>query len=500
MMMRAKQGNMKARGNFEKTALVVVLFFGILLPSIQFAHNRSLWLDESWLALNIIGKSCMELFRPLDYHQVAPILFLQAEKLFSGITPNSEHGLRLFPLLCYWLSLYLFYKLLGILFRELVPRLFALTLFVFNSTLIYFSSEAKQYMTDVLVVIAVFYLLLKSYPKEAVKYWVLAGLGAVAIFASSISPIILFCAGACLLYEFFRGRERHFGQLLGISLLWLFMFFLYYCVFVEGHPARGFLLDYWAKANAFMPPNPLKSDFFVFLRERAHMVFVSLLPFGIFGKVLLSALYGIGLWALAMKKKGNLLVLLCLPVALHLLFSSFKLFPFHLRLILYITPLAIITTTFGLAHVFAQLAHSRRPVSRRLVAFVPLVFIVIFVLSGFPREREEIKKSIDFIRRHAGEKDKIYVYYGAIPAFTYYRWTNYAGTSMSVIPGGEHRQDSGEYLHELKGLRGRNWLLFSHVYKDEEADIITSLNSLGCTPAKAFHTVGSSVYLYDWAT
>jgi len=99
----------------EQITIAILIGLGILLPLIQFIYNRSIWLDEAMLSLNIIHKGYFELLKPLDYVQVAPILFLIIEKFFSTIIPNSEYGLRLFPLLSYWVSLFFFYKIVKIL-------------------------------------------------------------------------------------------------------------------------------------------------------------------------------------------------------------------------------------------------------------------------------------------------------------------------------------------------------------------------------------------------
>lgn len=90
---------MNNKFRFEKISANIILLFGVILVLFQLLYNRSLWGDEAKLALNIINKSYLELFQPLDNGQVAPILFLQIEKIFTTIIPNSEIGLRVFPFL-----------------------------------------------------------------------------------------------------------------------------------------------------------------------------------------------------------------------------------------------------------------------------------------------------------------------------------------------------------------------------------------------------------------
>ncbi len=80
-MNRIKSNLMKL--NFEQKIINAILLSGVTLSLFQFIYNRSLWRDEAGLALHIINKNGLELLKPLDYRQVAPILFLQLEKLFS---------------------------------------------------------------------------------------------------------------------------------------------------------------------------------------------------------------------------------------------------------------------------------------------------------------------------------------------------------------------------------------------------------------------------------
>jgi hypothetical protein len=56
--------------------------------------NRSLWLDEVFIALNLSRRSFAELAKPL-YNQGAPLGFLWIEKAVTGLLGNAEWVLRL---------------------------------------------------------------------------------------------------------------------------------------------------------------------------------------------------------------------------------------------------------------------------------------------------------------------------------------------------------------------------------------------------------------------
>src|SRR5438093_1878315 len=77
----------------------LIIGFGITVRCVQYIANRSLWLDESLLALNIVHRTFLQLLQPLDYEQGAPVGFLMIEKASVQIFGNNEYALRLFTFL-----------------------------------------------------------------------------------------------------------------------------------------------------------------------------------------------------------------------------------------------------------------------------------------------------------------------------------------------------------------------------------------------------------------
>ncbi len=120
----------------------IIIIIGVILRLRQYIANRSLWLDEASLALNIVGRSFTGLTQPLDFEQGAPLGFLFIEKAVLLILGNQDYILRLFPLLSGLLSVYFMYLISKEFFG--MPGLFALSIFAVSWTLIYYSSELKQ--------------------------------------------------------------------------------------------------------------------------------------------------------------------------------------------------------------------------------------------------------------------------------------------------------------------------------------------------------------------
>ena len=81
---------------------------GSALRIAPFLIDRSLWLDEAKLALNVLERSPAQLFAPLDYDQAAPVGFLLLEKRAVMAFGEGERALRLVPLIAGLGALWLF--------------------------------------------------------------------------------------------------------------------------------------------------------------------------------------------------------------------------------------------------------------------------------------------------------------------------------------------------------------------------------------------------------
>ena len=298
---------------FEYRIINVIIFIGILLPTVQFIFNRSLWTDEASLALNILIVGSLELLKPLDSGHGAPIIFLFLEKFFSILIPNSDYGLKIVPFLSYFASFFFFYKILQQIFNNTYTTIFALSLFVFNATLIYYSSEVKQYMCDVFVITSIYYIILKKYNKFENKYYLIGIIGGLSFFLSHITPIILLSCGIYLVYVDFLNRNLKSKYIIGLLLVWTLTFLLYYYFFVYKHPAADNFKGYWLKMNTFMPINPLKIDFYQFHFDKIKMIFSQLISVGNIGRYFIAILYLVGFSCLIYKRNFEIIILLFFP-------------------------------------------------------------------------------------------------------------------------------------------------------------------------------------------
>lgn len=494
--------NVKMHTVFRKKEILhyIILLSGITCSVIQFAYNRSLWLDEAVLAINIMERNFWELTKPLDYVQVAPILFLQIVKLFATFFPDTEFGLRLFPLLGYWASLFFFYRLSKLILKSHTAIALALSLFICNYILIYYSSELKQYMTDVLVFLVLSYTTIKKNDSIGRDYMLLIVLGCICVFLSNVTPIILLTCGLYLVYHhvMLAYQEKSLKILSVIFSSWFISFLIYFILFVYNHPARNAMLDYWQHANAFLPANPISADFYGFLFIKVEMIFYTLLNFGKIGGICFIVLFVAGAVGLIYKKKIGIALFAFLPVMVHLVLSACKLYPFDLRLILYLTPMIILTIALGFDHMVALVLRYFDNYSIQILALLPALFFMVyfFYKSGFPIEKEEIKKAFRFIEENKRPEDRMYIYYCAIPAFKYYNAINYYRPVNPVIFGEIPNSDRSNILDQLTDIKGRVWLLFTHPLNNDDHFIVRKMDSLGYTQLHSLRVYGGSAFLY----
>ncbi len=133
----------------ELGLLSVALAAGAGFRLYHFLLGRSLWLDEAMLALNIASRSAVDLLKPLDYNQLAPVLFLMAEKAVVHWAGVGEHTLRALPMAA-GLALPLLVFAVGRRLVDPATGLAAATLAALSPTLHRYSNEVKPWSTDAL--------------------------------------------------------------------------------------------------------------------------------------------------------------------------------------------------------------------------------------------------------------------------------------------------------------------------------------------------------------
>ncbi len=492
---------LKKNLSWERVVIALLFLAGILLRLRQYLTGRSLWVDEAMLALNIVNRNFMQLFQPLDYDQGAPLGFLLIEKLFNLLLGRSEYALRFFPLLLGMLSIWLFYLLLKRVTTGM-GLIAALALFVFNPRLIYYSSEVKQYIVDVVATLA---LLLLAAPLLDLDFrkrnltW-LAVAGFFALWLSHPAVFVLAGIGLTLAVLCLERRDiANFWYVLGLGIFWLATLGLLYLLILNDLRQNAYMQEYWQ--GAFLPLPPW-SDLGWFRGSLTANIGVQFgIPYAVYF-VFVLMLAG---WFVLWQTKCSYAIALGSTLLITLLASAFKLYPVMERMILFLIPIGLILMGASVEFIERRLQNPRwlgGTIALALTGF--LIFGPFVTSSGYflkPKYYEHIRPSMGVLQESWRPGDALYVSYGALPAFEFYAPV-YGLSGVDYLSNAREDYQAPEKIaRQLNSLNGKSrvWILLSHVYEqgdfNEKDFIINDLQNNGRLK-REFRVPGTSVYLY----
>jgi hypothetical protein len=499
--------------------LWMILFGGILLRLIPYLFNRSLWLDESMLALNIINKNFTQLItQPLEYNQAAPLLFLVVEKVSANTFGPTEYALRLFPFLCGVLSLFLFYRLSKLcLTPKAVP--IALGLFAIAGPVIYYSSEVKQYSSDVAVALLLSWAAIYcvSHEVSAREYIAFGLLGFASIWLSHPAVFVLTGIAVSLpLFSFSLVKEQwqaRIPRLAMINSAWAVSFATCYFVSLRHAANNRTLLFEWK--TTFIPSPLLSVHAAKWFVSTFFDIFRSPVGLELTGLAALSFL--VGCVSMFSTKRKELFILM-FPVLVTLLAAGAHKYPFNGRVLLFIVPALLLLIAQGAEQIrvltagrstfvgacflvllfFHPLFFSTYGLIKPNLDSLPLGVDAATVPAGVGHTREEMKPVMNYISEHRRQGDVLYVYDAATPAFLYYA-PKYHLDKMNYVLGraASGTENWNDYENDIDQLRGngRVWFLVSHLHQQEKF-LVYLLDHRG-TRLDVFRSLGAQVHLYD---
>lgn len=482
-----------------------IILIGIIIRLRQYFVNRSLWLDEASLALNIIEKNYIELLQTLNYGQAAPPVFLLITKFLVNLFGPSEYILRFLPLISGLLSLYIFYKISREFLNRKVISL-ALILFSFTEYNIYYSVEFKQYSLDLLFGLIILFYGIKLYKSHFRNKYIIANIfvGILSIWSSHTSVFLLAGVGSALLVEIYYSnyftREfkiRKIKLLIFTYIIWIFNFSLHYFLIIRNTTTEH-LYDYWSEY--FIPFPPL--SFYDLGKYLSIILGFIKNPLGIsyvIGLIIFFTL--IGEYFFWYRKDRIYFFMINFTILILIITSMFNIYPFASRLVLFIIPLFYILITEGIYNFYCLFTKN----NKKFIAILLIIITLLYPIAmggnklAQPILKEEIKPVINYYLSNSTGKDNLYIYYGAIRAFRFYTYdkniTYIIGADMNDLG---NRKNPGLYLEELDKLKGRDkmWFIFSHVYQNEKDLFLIYLDKIG-DELDSFKTHGASIYLYD---
>jgi len=422
-----------------RLALYILLGTGIFLRLFHFIHNRSLWIDEVYVALSLIRMDFGRLAQPaLLYEQKAPILFLWLCRGAVRLFGEQEQALRLVPLLSGLAALLLFVPVARALLRPLGAAV-AVGALALAPPLIYHTVEIKQYSAELLATVVALWLFLRYRSRSdwpALVQWSLAG--AVLIwFSYAVIFVLMGIAGATSLLYLLRRRWQPFFRHLLPFGLWAVSFGAYYLLFTSRYTESGWLVYWFRTLRAFMPLPPTSlAD----LKWPFYQLYIALdYPLGLlldiktWGSTLPRLLLRavplacgvVGAWSF-FKKDRAVFSLLLFAVLLTMLASGMEKYPFYERLLVFLAPVFILFIASGCDYLSQRLSAGQWAgyVLPGLLLLPPLLASARQVadpdlFGGY--KKSYFREGFQHINADYRLGDVVYLYWDMIPPYLYYK-------------------------------------------------------------------------------
>lgn len=521
----------------KKIALIAIAL-GFFLRLVHYSLDRSLWIDESFVALNILDRSIPELFEPLKYNQAAPIGFLVIVKLNTLIFGDSEYSLRLFPFLSAVVSLLLFYRVAN-WFGSPAVLAVSLSLFALSDRAIYYSAELKQYSSDLAFSLGAYCLAIELQKNKLSLYKIalFSILGAIFVWFSHPVVFVLSGTGITLLISAYLQKDKiRIRNYLIVFIVWAVSFLSFYQISLTKLIGNQDLQSSWQDShNSFVPLPPTNLPEAKWFVDKFFEVFNYPVGISLTGIAALAFITGCIYFFDNHKEK---FFLLFTPVLMTAIASGLHKYPFKGQLLLFMIPVFILAIARGTIAILNKTKNNYRILGIIFVVllyFYPLYYVVLnlnnpdkYPAFEYQRVREDIKPVLSYVRKNYQQGDVIYLYYATQYAFKYYfdryNFTNLVQTDPiqskapknwfepalpsyppKLIVGKYSRNNWQIFVDELAELKGskRVWLIFSHAVDrrtelDEEDVFLNFADRVG-TQLDRFNDVEANAYLYDFS-
>lgn len=384
--------------------IIIFLALGCAWRLTRYGLCFPFWGDESFLNINVLRRGYGALLEPLEYAQIAPLLFLWAQRTLRLLAGGGEYALRALPLAAGVGALLIFWRLAR---RQLEPVATAVAVGVFATTyvLVRHTCESKPYATDLLAATALLWAAAhwSAQPASCRRALATGLLAAVTIWLSYPAAFVAGGISLALLWPVWLVRSRR-GWLgwAACSAAIGGSFVAFYLLFAGAQSSRAagtWLEDYWRES---FPPTHAGLGPFAWWLLKVHTGQMLAYPVGgpNFGSSMTAALSIIGAISLLVKRRGNRLALLLAPAVLTFIAALLHRYPYggSARVAMHLAPMVCLLMGAGIAAVIDQLVPLRR---RELARGAVGVVLVGCILLGLARDVLHPYKALldDGIRR-----------------------------------------------------------------------------------------------------
>ena len=328
----------------------------------------------------------------------------------------------------------------------------------------------------------------------------LAIAGLAALWFSHPSLFVLAGIGFALLLFYFQKRDyKNLSLIAGMGVLWLINLGILFSLTLNDLRRNSTMREYWQDAFVPMPPWLDFNWYLTAVQQNMDTQFGIAYAAGLVFVVMLVG------WVILFIQRREAALTLASIFIFTLIASSLRLYPVLERMGLFLVPIGILL-----------IAKSVEIPAQRLRTDPIPSGLVLLVLSGFllygpvsrsleqfitPKYFEHIRPTMSYLQESWKEGDRMFVSYGAVPAFEFYA-PMYGLADVSYVSGQRGDYANPESLPaRITVLRSqpRVWILLSHVYEkgnfNEKDYLISYLDQVG-DKKREFREPGTSIYLY----
>lgn len=362
--------------------LALLLAVGVALRLVRLVIPAPIWGDEAMIALNFIDHDYLGLTRFLDHGQVAPVLFLWAERFVVTTLGAADWMVRLAPFLASNGALFLFWDLAR---RTVSPTAAAIALGLLSVSVwpVSMAATVKPYAGDLFWSLTLLVLATRWRERPNSLLWLVALIIATPIALASSYPAVFVAAGASVYLLPTAWKSRRSAQVLfaafNLAMIGTFLTTYLFVGRAQIDPAAGttgsFMLWYWRHG---FPPDSLWQTPLWFLQANTGRMFAYPLGDSNGGSSFSTALFLVGVWTCRRREHRGLLVLCLAPFALNLLAAVLGKYPYGgcCRLSQHLAPAICLLIGVGSAQVMERLS-ARLAVRLGMMQWLTAVLILL---------------------------------------------------------------------------------------------------------------------------
>jgi hypothetical protein len=381
--------------------LVVFLLLGVTWRGVRYGLGFPLWGDETYLHTSVFLHGFRELAAmPLEYAQVAPLLFMWAQRVVFEWLGGNEFAARLFPLFSGVAAL-AFFTSLALRTIPLRSAVLAIAIFSASYPLVRHPVEAKPYATDAMVATLLLWLAVRWRENPDRPLWAAATTLASALGVWLSYPAV-FVAGGIVLgllpaVAATRMRRAWLAWLAHAALLAASFaaFYFTYARAASQRAAGTWLEEIWTPA--FPPLDSVQAFAWWFLEVHTGPMMGHPVGGTQFGSTGVTILFLIGAAVLVRRRLGGL-VWLCLAAALlALVAAAMRRYPYGAsdRTMLWFAPTICLFAGAGLSAVIDAIRSVRL---RATVAVGAGLLLGGICVIGIVRDLRQPYKTLDDLR------------------------------------------------------------------------------------------------------